>query len=104
MEALLAGKSGIGMIEHFDTSEYPTKFAGLVKDFNAEDYMPKKDAKKMDLFIQYGVAAGVQAIKDAGLEVTETNASRIGVAVGSGIGGLGLIEENHEKNAEEWSA
>ncbi|MFD2166544.1 beta-ketoacyl-ACP synthase II [Thalassotalea euphylliae] len=96
-EALLAGKSGIGMIEHFDTSDYPTKFAGLVKDFNAEDYMPKKDAKKMDLFIQYGVAAGVQAIKDAGLEVTETNASRIGVAVGSGIGGLGLIEENHEK-------
>ncbi|WP_448213006.1 beta-ketoacyl-ACP synthase II [Colwellia sp. MEBiC06753] len=96
-DALLAGKSGIGMIEHFDTSDYPTKFAGLVKDFNAEDYMPKKEAKKMDLFIQYGVAAGIQAIKDSGIEITDTNASRVGVAVGSGIGGLGLIEENHEK-------
>ena len=95
--ALLAGQSGISMIEHFDTTDYPTKFAGLVKDFNAEDYMPKKEAKKMDLFIQYGVAAGIQAIKDSGIEVTDQNADRIGVAVGSGIGGLGLIEENHEK-------
>ncbi|NMP31417.1 beta-ketoacyl-ACP synthase II [Thalassotalea sp. M1531] len=96
-DALLAGQSGIGMIEHFDTTEYPTKFAGLVKDFDAQDYMPKKEAKKMDLFIQYGVAAGVQALKDSGLEINDTNASRVGVAVGSGIGGLGLIEENHEK-------
>ncbi|REL29733.1 beta-ketoacyl-ACP synthase II [Thalassotalea euphylliae] len=95
--ALLAGQSGISMIEHFDTTDYPTKFAGLVKDFNVEDYMPKKEAKKMDLFIQYGVAAGIQAIKDSGIDVTEQNAARIGVAVGSGIGGLGLIEENHEK-------
>jgi 3-oxoacyl-[acyl-carrier-protein] synthase II len=94
---LLEGKSGIGMIEHFDVTDYPTKFAGLVKDFNAQDFMSGKDAKKMDLFIQYGVAAGVQAIKDSGLEVTEQNAPRIGVAVGSGIGGLGLIEENHIK-------
>lgn len=96
-EALLAGKSGISMIEHFDTEQYPTKFAGLVKDFNVEDYMPKKDAKKMDLFIQYGVAAGIQALKDSGLEINESNAARVGVAIGSGIGGLGLIEENHEK-------
>lgn len=96
-EALLAGKSGISMIEHFDTEQYPTKFAGLVKDFNVEDYMPKKDAKKMDLFIQYGVAAGIQALKDSGLEINESNAPRVGVAIGSGIGGLGLIEENHEK-------
>ncbi|WP_281557105.1 beta-ketoacyl-ACP synthase II [Thalassomonas sp. RHCl1] len=94
---LLLGKSGIGSIEHFDTSEYPTRFAGLVKGFDAQDYMAKKDAKKMDLFIQYGVAAGVQAVKNSGLEINEENASRIGVAVGSGIGGLGLIEENHEK-------
>ncbi|MCH2055059.1 MAG: beta-ketoacyl-ACP synthase II [Thalassotalea sp.] len=96
-EALLAGKSGISMIDHFDTEQYPTKFAGLVKDFNVEDYMPKKDAKKMDLFIQYGVAAGIQALKDSGLEINESNAPRVGVAIGSGIGGLGLIEENHEK-------
>lgn len=94
---LLLGKSGVSDITHFDTSEYPTRFAGLVKDFDAEDYMARKEAKKMDLFIQYGVAAGVQAIKDAGIEITEENAQRIGVAIGSGIGGLGLIEENHAK-------
>ncbi|XPF95340.1 beta-ketoacyl-ACP synthase II [Colwellia sp. RE-S-Sl-9] len=94
---LLLGKSGISDIQHFDTTEYPTKFAGLIKDFNAEDYMARKEAKKMDLFIQYGVAAGVQAIQDSGLEITDENAMRVGVAVGAGIGGLGLIEENFEK-------
>ncbi|QBG34536.1 beta-ketoacyl-ACP synthase II [Litorilituus sediminis] len=94
---LLLGKSGIGNIEHFDVSAYPTRFAGLVKGFDAQNYMEKKEAKKMDLFIQYGVAAGVQALKDSGIEVTGENAERIGVAVGSGIGGLGLIEQNHEK-------
>ena len=96
-ENLLLGQSGISNIEHFDTSEYTTKFAGLVKDFDAQTYMERKEAKKMDLFIQYGVAAGVQAIKDSGIEVNDENAPRIGVAVGSGIGGLGLIEQNHEK-------
>ena len=96
-ENLLLGKSGISNIDHFDTSDYTTKFAGLVNNFNAQDYMERKDAKKMDLFIQYGIAAGVQAIKDSGIEVTDENAPRIGVAVGSGIGGLGLIEQNHEK-------
>jgi len=96
-ENLLLGKSGISNIDHFDASEYTTKFAGLIKDFNAQDYMERKEAKKMDLFIQYGVAAGVQAIKDSGIEVTDENSPRIGVAVGSGIGGLGLIEQNHEK-------
>lgn len=96
-ENLLLGKSGISNIDHFDTTEYTTKFAGLVKDFDAENYMERKEAKKMDLFIQYGVAAGVQAIKDSGIEVNDENAPRIGVAVGSGIGGLGLIEQNHEK-------
>ncbi len=96
-ENLLLGKSGISNMDHFDTSEYTTKFAGLVKDFDAQNYMERKEAKKMDLFIQYGVAAGVQAFKDSGLEVNDDNAPRIGVAVGSGIGGLGLIEQNHEK-------
>lgn len=97
---LVKGQSGIDLITHFDTTAFNTKFAGTIKDFNAELYMSAKDAKKMDLFIQYGIAAGVQAIKDSGIEISEQNAHRIGVAVGSGIGGLGLIEENHIKMLE----
>ncbi|WP_038903958.1 beta-ketoacyl-ACP synthase II [Dickeya zeae] len=93
--ALLAGQSGISLIDHFDTSAYATRFAGLVKDFNSDDFISRKEARKMDAFIQYGVVAGIQAMQDSGLEVTEANASRIGAAIGSGIGGLGLIEENH---------
>ncbi|WP_372625158.1 beta-ketoacyl-ACP synthase II [Arsukibacterium sp.] len=96
-QAMQQAKSGIGFIEHFDTSAYTTKFAGLVKNFDIEPYFPAKDAKKMDLFIQYGVAAGIQAFRDSGLKITEQNAPRIGAAIGSGIGGLGLIEENHTK-------
>ncbi|GLT15793.1 beta-ketoacyl-ACP synthase II [Vibrio algivorus] len=92
-KALLEGQSGIVNIEHFDTTNFPTRFAGLVKDFDCEEYMPKKEARKMDLFIQYGIAAGIQAFNDSGIEVTEENATRIGVAIGSGIGGIGLIEE-----------
>lgn len=94
-KALLAGQSGISLIDHFDTSAYATKFAGLVKDFNCDDIISRKEQRKMDAFIQYGIVAGVQAMQDSGLEVTEENASRIGAAIGSGIGGLGLIEENH---------
>jgi 3-oxoacyl-[acyl-carrier-protein] synthase II len=96
-QALQQAKSGISLIEHFDTSAYTTKFAGLVKDFDVEPYFPAKDAKKMDLFIQYGVAAAMQAFRDSGLEINDVNAHRIGAAIGSGIGGLGLIEENHTK-------
>jgi len=92
-QAILQGKSGISLIEHFDTSAYSTRFAGLVKDFNAGDYFAEKDARKMDLFIQYGIAAGVQAMRDAGLEINEENAERVGVAIGSGIGGLQAIED-----------
>lgn len=93
-QALLAGKSGISNIDHFDTEAYSTKFAGLIRDLNVEDYMSRKDARKMDLFIQYGVIAAEQAFQDSQLEVNEQNARRIGVAIGSGIGGLGLIESN----------
>ncbi|GAJ65000.1 3-oxoacyl-(acyl carrier protein) synthase II [Edwardsiella piscicida] len=93
--AILAGQSGISLIDHFDTSAYATRFAGLVKDFNCEEHISRKDARKMDLFIQYGIMAGIQAFQDSGLEITEENAPRIGAAIGSGIGGLGLIEENH---------
>ncbi|WP_120511296.1 beta-ketoacyl-ACP synthase II [Photobacterium salinisoli] len=100
-KALLAGQSGISNIEHFDTSDFATRFAGMVKDFNCEDYMSKKDARKMDLFIQYGVAAGIQALKDSGIEVSEDNANRFGVAIGSGIGGIGLIEVNHQAMLEK---
>jgi len=96
-QGLLEGQSGISNITHFDTTNFGTKFAGLINDFDVTEYMPKKEAKKMDLFIQYGVAAGVQALKDSGLEITDENAARVGVAVGSGIGGLTLIEENHVK-------
>jgi 3-oxoacyl-[acyl-carrier-protein] synthase II len=95
-QAILAGKSGISPIEHFDTSAYSTQFAGMVKDFNVGDYFDEKDAKKMDLFIQYGIAAGIDALKDSGLEITEDNADRIGVAIGSGIGGLKGIEDCKE--------
>ncbi|KAB8313311.1 beta-ketoacyl-[acyl-carrier-protein] synthase II [Erwinia endophytica] len=93
--ALVAGQSGISLIDHFDTSAYATRFAGLVKDFNCEEFITRKDQRKMDAFIQYGVVAGIQAMQDSGLVITDENAHRVGVAVGSGIGGLGLIEENH---------
>lgn len=100
-KALLEGQSGICNIEHFDTSDFSTRFAGLVKDFNCEEYMSKKDARKMDLFIQYGIAAGIQALNDSGLEITEENAPRVGVAIGSGIGGLDLIEKGHQALMEK---
>ncbi|HBV39999.1 MAG TPA: beta-ketoacyl-ACP synthase [Erwinia sp.] len=93
--ALVAGQSGISPIDHFETSAYATRFAGLVKDFNCEEFISRKDQRKMDAFIQYGVVAGMQAMQDAGLVITDENAHRIGAAIGSGIGGLGLIEENH---------
>ncbi|HEX4869354.1 MAG TPA: beta-ketoacyl-ACP synthase II [Moraxellaceae bacterium] len=95
-EGIVAGKSGISMIDHFDTTQYPTRFAGLIRDFDVEPYMPAKDARRLDECIQYGLAAGMQAFQDAGIEVTEANAHRIGVAAGSGIGGLTSIERNHE--------
>ncbi|WP_163576560.1 beta-ketoacyl-ACP synthase II [Halomonas faecis] len=94
-ENILAGKSGIAPIEHFDASSFNTRFGGAVKGFDISPYLNPKDARKMDLFIQYGIAAGAQAISDAGLECTAENAERIGVAVGSGIGGLPMIEHNH---------
>lgn len=94
-DALLAGKSGIATITKFDASAFSTHFAGEVKGFNIEDYIPGKEARHMDTFIHYGMAAGMQAMQDSGLEVTEANAERIGVLVGSGIGGLPMIEQTH---------
>ncbi|NOH70953.1 beta-ketoacyl-ACP synthase II [Vibrio pectenicida] len=100
-KALLEGQSGIVNIEHFDSENFSTRFAGLVKDFDCTEYMSKKDARKMDLFIQYGIAAGIQAIDDSGLEINHENAARVGVAIGSGIGGLDLIETGHTALVEK---
>ncbi len=92
---LLAGKSGISPIEHFDVTEFPVKIAGTVKGFKAEDWgINGKDQRKMDEFIQYGIAAGLMALEDSGLEITDENRNRIGTMIGSGIGGLTLIEKN----------
>ena len=93
--ALTAGTSGIATITRFDASSFSTRFAGEVKGFKVDDYIPAKEARHMDTFIHYGMAAGMQAMQDSGLEVTEANADRIGVIVGSGIGGLPMIEETH---------
>lgn len=92
---ICAGKSGISKIDVFDASEFTVQISGAVQGFNADDYIPKKDQKKMDPFIHYGIGAGAQAIKDAGLEITEENADRIGVSIGSGIGGLPGIEKSY---------
>jgi 3-oxoacyl-[acyl-carrier-protein] synthase II len=93
--ALTAGTSGIATITKFDATPFSTRFAGEVKGFNVEDYLPGKEARHMDTFIHYGMAAGIQAMQDSGLSVSDENADRIGVIVGSGIGGLPMIEETH---------
>ena len=93
--ALIEGKSGIATITKFDATPFSTRFAGEVKGFNIEDYIPGKEARHMDAFIHFGMAAGIQAIQDSGLTATDENAERIGVVVGSGIGGLPMIEETH---------
>lgn len=94
------GRSFIGPITRFDTSAYPTRFAGDVRGFVADDYLAPKDARRMDSFVQYGFAASTQALRDCGLTVTEENAPRIGVAMGAGIGGLDTIQVNHDKLLE----
>lgn len=98
-EAIKAGKSGVAPITKFDATGFSTHFAAEVKGFNVEQYMNAKEARNMDLFIHYGVAAGVQAIEDSGLTITDENSERIGVIVGSGIGGLPMIEENKDSLA-----
>lgn len=92
---ILAGNSGIRPITAFDVSAFPVRFGGTIEGFEVTDYISRKDARKMDTFIHYGVAAGIQAIRDAGLQVSAANAERIGVSIGSGIGGLPGIERNY---------
>ena len=94
-QSVLAGRSGIHVIEHLDTEKFSVKICGTVKNFQVGDYLDPKEARKMDVFIQYGLAASIEALQDAGLEVTEANAHRCGVAIGSGIGGLTTIESSH---------
>jgi 3-oxoacyl-[acyl-carrier-protein] synthase II len=95
-EALLAGRSGIGPLTRFDAAEYPSRIAGEVKGFNPLDYLDKKDVKKSDTFIQFALAAARFAVEDSGLTIDEGNADRVGVIIGSGIGGLPLIETMHQ--------
>ena len=95
-QSILAGKSGAAPIEHFDASNFTTRFSSSVKNFELEPYLNAKEGRKMDLFIQYGMVAAIQAVEDSGLEVTEENATRIGCAIGSGIGGLPMIENTHD--------
>ena len=94
---IVAGKSGIATIDTFDTSDCPVKIAATVKNFDASHVIAKKDLKKMDTFIHYGLVAAEEALRDSGLEITDENADRVGVSIGSGIGGLPLIAVNHEK-------
>ena len=93
---IIAGKSGITRITKFDPSAFASQVAGEVKGFDVSQYLPAKDARRMDTFIQYGMAAGIEAVKDAGIEATEANAERIGVSIGSGIGGLQMIEDTNK--------
>lgn len=94
--AVKEGKSGIAPITSFDVSAYTTRFGGSIKDFDVTQSIPLKDAKRMDPFILYGMVAGIEAIKDSGIEVTDENRTRIGAAIGSGIGGIGSIENTRE--------
>jgi len=91
------GRSGIRRIEEFDVSGFATQIAGSIQGFDVTEYIPARDARRMDVFMHYGIASCVDAVKDSGLEVTEANGHRIGVAMGAGIGGLATIEDNHNK-------
>jgi 3-oxoacyl-[acyl-carrier-protein] synthase II len=93
---ILAGKSGAALIDSFDVSAYTTQFSASVKGFDISQYLSAKESRIQDVFVQYGMVAGIQAMQDSGLEVTEENASRIGCSIGSGIGGIGQIEKNSE--------
>ena len=91
-QAMLSGKNGIGHITQFDAESFPCSFAGEVDGFDASQYLPEKEARKMDRFMQLGLACGIEAIEDSGIEITEENAEMAGAYIGSGIGGVNTIE------------
>jgi 3-oxoacyl-[acyl-carrier-protein] synthase II len=99
-ESILSGRSGIAAVTRFDTTSFPTHFGGEIRQLDLEPYMSVKDARRMDAFMQYGVVAGMQAMRDSGLVVTEANSDRIGVLMGSGMGGLESIEQTYDKYLE----
>lgn len=99
--ALLDGVSGVGPITHFDTTDYTTRIAAEIKDFDPEEYVERKEAKRMDRFVQFSVGASILAIRDSGIDVNEDNADRIGVLIGSGIGGTGTWEDQHRTLLEK---
>jgi 3-oxoacyl-[acyl-carrier-protein] synthase II len=101
--AILAGRSGIGPVTRIDTTTFSTHFGGEIRQLDIEPYLSVKDARRMDAFMQYGVIAGMQAMRDSGLEVTEANSDRIGILMGSGMGGLESIEETYDKYLETHS-
>jgi 3-oxoacyl-[acyl-carrier-protein] synthase II len=98
--SILAGRSGIDVVARFDTANFPTHFGGEIRELDLTPYMSPKDARRMDAFMQYGVVAGMQAMRDSGLVVTEANSDRIGVLMGSGMGGLESIEQTYDKYLE----
>ena len=101
--SILAGRSGIATVTRFDTANFATHFGGEIRELDLEPYMSVKDARRMDAFMQYGVVAGMQAMRDSGLTVTEANSDRIGVLMGSGMGGLESIEDTYDKYLETHS-
>jgi 3-oxoacyl-[acyl-carrier-protein] synthase II len=101
--SIVAGRSGIAPVTRFDTTNFPTHFGGEIRELDLTQYMSPKEARRMDAFMQYGVVAGVQAMRDSGMTVTEANSARIGVLMGSGMGGLESIEETYDKFMETHS-
>jgi 3-oxoacyl-[acyl-carrier-protein] synthase II len=101
--SILAGRSGIGPVARFDATNFPTRFGGEIRELNLEPYITPKDARRMDAFMQYGVVAGMQAMRDSGLAVNEANSERIGVLMGSGMGGLESIEDTYDRYKETHS-
>ena len=101
--SILAGRSGIGPVTRIDTASFPTHFGGEIRELDLEPYISPKEARRMDAFMQYGVVAGMQAIRDSGLAVTEANSDRVGILMGSGMGGLESIEDAYDKFLETHS-